>query len=281
MLRRLVPVSLFAATVALATVPLLAAPQATLILVSGERVRGELVDMGAQFTMLVGGAERRIAIPDVAVIDFVGGGNGIPATETSQIRPGQALIIMRGGRAWYGNLVDISGDNPLRMMFQNQDGNLEVSSNEIGRIFLRKWEGMPEAQARPTPAPAPAPAPRGAAEEGISVPANAVWVDTGIQVRSGQMVVFAATGEVGLSAEPGDTAGPAGAYSGREAYRGAPMPGVAAGALVGKVGNGPVFAIGNQTQALRMPSAGVLFLAVNDDRSGDNRGEFRVKITVR
>lgn len=278
MLRKLVPIVMLAATVALVTVPLLAAPQATLILVSGERVRGELVDMGAQFTMRVGGAERRIAIPEVAVIDFVGGGSGIPATETAQIRPGQALIIMKGGRAWYGNLVDISGDNPLRLMFQSQDGNLEVSSNEIGRIFFRRWEGMPEPQAQPAPQPAPTP---GRSDDGISVPANAMWVDTGIQVRSGQMVVFNATGEIGLSGDPGDTAGPAGAYSGREAYRGAPMPGVAAGALVGKVGNGPVFAIGNQTQALRMPSAGVLFLAVNDDRYGDNRGEFRVKIAVR
>lgn len=280
MLRKLVPIIMLAAAVAFVTVPLLAAPQATLILVSGERVRGELVDMGAQFTMRVGGAERRIAIPDVAVIDFVGGGGGIPATETSQIRPGQALIIMKGGRAWYGNLVDISGDDPLRLMFQSPDGNIEVSSNEIGRIFFRRWEGMPEPQAQAAPQPAPAPA-QGRSDEGVSVPANATWIDTGIQVRSGQMVVFNATGEVGLSSDPGDTAGPAGAYSGREAYRGAPMPGVAAGALVGKVGNGPAFAIGNQTQALRMPSAGVLFLAVNDDRHGDNRGEFRVKITVR
>lgn len=281
MLRKLVPVSLLAVAVALAAAPLLAAPQATLILVSGERVRGELVDMGAQFTMRVGGSDRTIPVPEVAVIDFVGGGSGIPATETSQIRPGQTLIVMRGGRAWYGKLVDISGDNPLRMMFQNQDGNLEVSSSEIGRIFFRKWEGMPEPAPAPAPAPTPAPSPRERSDEGVSVPANAMWIDTGIQVRAGQMVTFHATGEIGLSPDPGDTAGPAGAHNGREAYRGAPLPGAAAGALVGKAGNGQVFAIGNQTQALRMPSAGVLFLAVNDDRYGDNRGEFRVKITVR
>jgi hypothetical protein len=58
------------------------------------------------------------------------------------------------------------------------------------------------------------------------------------------------------------------------------MPGVAAGALIGKVGVSAPFGIGNQTQGLSMPSTGVLFLGVNDEAPGDNRGEYRVTVTI-
>jgi hypothetical protein len=60
---------------ALALACLLAAPavaqeSATLVLRSGERVSGDLVDMGgADFTMNVNGQERRIPLGEVTVID--------------------------------------------------------------------------------------------------------------------------------------------------------------------------------------------------------------------
>jgi hypothetical protein len=55
---------------------------------------------------------------------------------------------------------------------------------------------------------------------------------------------------------------------------------VAAGALIGKVGLSGPFGIGEQSQALDMNGSGTLLLAVNDDNPADNRGEFRVKVTV-
>jgi hypothetical protein len=55
---------------------------------------------------------------------------------------------------------------------------------------------------------------------------------------------------------------------------GAPIPGALAGALIGRVGNGQPFAIGDQTIALPMPAAGQLFLGINDDHCADNRGQF-------
>ena len=53
---------------------------------------------------------------------------------------------------------------------------------------------------------------------------------------------------------------------------------VLAGALIGRVGSGTMFGIGNQTVPLPMPGDGRLFLAVNDDSPQDNQGQFRVQV---
>jgi hypothetical protein len=280
MLRSNLRAALAALLVFVMAVPAAAGVRATLILTSGERVRGMLVDMGgSDFTMSEGGNETRIPINDVAVIDFVGGGQGIPATETSKMQSGRHLIFQRGGDYYYGRLVDLRGDNPLRLIFNTNDGEREMGSNEIGRIYLRRWEGMPAADSGGGSSSQPS-RPADPPPGGFSVPATRVWVDTGIQVRSGQMVAFNAKGEVFVG-EGDDKAGSAGAYSGRVAGPRAEIPGLPVGALIGKVANTRPFAIGNQTQALRMPATGVLFLGVNDDQHGDNRGEFRVDIFVR
>lgn len=281
MSRKSVVLFLLAAMLA-AAVPSAAGVRATLILTSGERVRGVLVDMGgADFTMMEGGNEVRVAIGEVAVIDFVSGGQ-VPADEVARMEGGRSLVVQRGGDFFYGRLVDIGGDNPIVLRFNSTDGPMELNSNDVARIYLRRWEGMPRPggggnrPAQPQPQPQPKPQPGG----GIAVPATVVWVDTGIQVRAGQLVAFNARGEVVLSGDDSDTAGPGGAHNGRVAGGRAQMPGVAAGALVGKTGVSAPFGIGNQTQGLSMPSTGVLFLGINDDAPGDNRGEYRVTVTI-
>jgi hypothetical protein len=50
--------------------------------------------------------------------------------------------------------------------------------------------------------------------------------------------------------------------------------------LIGRVGNGTAFGIGNQSEPLSMPAAGVLYLGVNDDNVDDNRGAFAVTVTA-
>src|SRR5688572_21919380 len=82
---------------------------ATLVLRSGERVSGTLIDMGADFTMRVNGQDRRYAINDVVVIDFVGGGSGLPNTELSAIPASGHLTVLRGGGSFTGQLIDIAG----------------------------------------------------------------------------------------------------------------------------------------------------------------------------
>ncbi len=255
-----------------------AQPQATLILSGGERVRGQLVDMnGSDFTMTVGGSERRISIGEVAVIDFVGGGSGIPATETSKMQSGRTLIFMRGGDFWYGQLYDMSERDPLRITFRTPDGERQVMSSEVGRIFLRKWEGMPSGDTSKPPVVDPPP------QEGrtFTLRGNQRWVNTGITVRRGQMVSFTVTGEIQLSDDAEDMARPAGSVTGRMAGVGAPLANQLAGAFIGRIGNTNPFGIGNQTQFIPMPAAGTLFIGINEARVEDNQGEYQVEIRVR
>ena len=58
---------------------------------------------------------------------------------------------------------------------------------------------------------------------------------------------------------------------------------VLAGALIGRIGNGAPFAIGNAADRSSPRPAGVLFLGVNDDGFGDNKGQLpgRRPVTTR
>jgi len=252
------------------------AQSATVVLRSGERVAGELVDMGASgFSVRVSGNVRRIPTGDVAVIDF-GGGASFPPSETSRVTGGQHLIVLSSGQSVTGHLTDIGGDRPLRITIDTASGKQNYSSNEVRRIYLAS---PPAAATRggvvaAPPAAAPAPLPPTGGQ--IRVPANMRWVDTGLTVRRAESVTFNATGRVQLSANANDKAGPAGAESGRRPT--GPMRAVLAGALIGRIGPVSMFAIGNQTTPLPMPADGRLFLGVNDDDVNDNTGEFVVDV---
>lgn len=143
MIRNVMRVVLLASVLVAMAVPAVAGVRATLILTSGERVRGVLVDMGgADFTMMEGGNEVRFPINQVAVIDFVSGGQ-VPASEVAKMQGGRSTVFQRSGDYFYGRLVDIGGDNPIRLEFNSEDGKLEMNSNEVARIYMRRWEGMP------------------------------------------------------------------------------------------------------------------------------------------
>jgi hypothetical protein len=77
--------------------------------------------------------------------------------------------------------------------------------------------------------------PSGMREREVSVAASDRWTDTGISVRSGQTIYVSAAGRVRWG--PGRQDGPAGE---RNSPRndGRPLPGRAAGALIGRVGDG-------------------------------------------
>jgi hypothetical protein len=242
---------------------------ATLILRSGERVSGQLVDMGgAGFTLKVSGQDRQIATNDVAAIDFTGGDIG--QGDWNRVSSGQHVALLRSGQAVTGQLYDIGGTTPLRITFKTDSGERDLTSNEISRIILAR----PNDVAAPTSGTTGA---TGSAEgKGITVSAQQQWTPTGITVRSGEWITLNTTGEIRVSGDPNDVAISAGVKNQRRDPA-APLPDALTGALIGRIGNSEPFAIGNQTK-IRAPATGQLFLGINDSNLSDNQGSFQVQI---
>jgi hypothetical protein len=239
----------------------------TLTLRSGERVTGHLVDLGGTaYTVRVNNQERRIPRDDVAVIDFVG--STMSDADWAKFT-GTEQVVLRNGQTINGHLVDIKGTTPKKLVVRTSTGDRELSSSEVSRIVMAKPSNVAA-----TTGTASTPSTPGSTS--ITVPANQPWTPTGITVRKGETLTFNASGDVTLSADTNDVATPAGAKNGRYAPR-AVLSKVLAGALIGRIGNGQPFGIGDHN-TFQAPTAGQLFLGVNDDSFPDNQGQFQVTI---
>jgi hypothetical protein len=261
--------SLIALTLA---IPVGAQVGANFVLSSGERVSGSLVDMGSGgLEVTIGGQTRKWSVAEVAVIDFTGG-SSLPGNEVDQAGSGH-LLVLRSGEIIRGTLYDVGGRSPLRITFSSGGANRDFTSDDVARIYFARPGSSYVGTGLGTPTGGLAPA-----SGRVRVAGTAGWVNTGLVVSQGQTLLFNTTGEVRLSAVSDDVSGPAGSKKGRYAP-GAPVPSVLAGALVGRIGTGVPFAIGNQV-SIPSPGAGALWLAVNDDSLGDNAGEFGVDVTA-
>ena len=111
----------------------------------------------------------------------------------------------------------------------------------------------------------------------VTVNARQAWTDTGIDVRTGDVVRFSAEGTIQWGAGRQD--GPGGEANSPMNDR-RPVPGRPAGALIGRIGTSPsdVFFIGGDRAAFRIRTSGRLYLGINDDYVGDNTGAFEVRI---
>lgn len=263
MLKRTV-LSAFCAAAILVTGVAYAQSSATLTLRSGEKVNGDLIDLGGVgYTVRVSGNERHIAQNDVAVIDFTGGN----MTDADWAKfTGGSQVVLRNGQVIEGSLYDIGGTGPLRLTIKTNSGDREISSNEVARIVTARPQNAVATSGSGTAATAPV---AGA----ITVQANQAWTSTGITVRRGQKVTFQTTGQVQYSDNPNDVTDAHGKQGILAAN--AQMPQVFTGALIGRIGNGAPFAIGPATHIVA-PGSGVLFLGVNDGELGDNKGNFQV-----
>jgi hypothetical protein len=247
----------------------LAQESATFTLKSGEKLTGQLEDLGGVgFTVRINGNQRQIPTNDVAVIDF--GGSSMTDADWAKVPEGEQRVILRSGEVINGSLYDVSGSSPLKITLRTSSGERELSSSEIGHIILgRPANGVPTSGSNANLA--------AATGNGISVSPKQPWTATGLTVRKGEVLTFNATGEVQLSGDSNDVATAFGSKSGRKAAN-APIPNALAGALIGRIGtNGQPFAIGSGV-SVPMPAAGQLFLGVNDDGLDDNQGEFRVDV---
>lgn len=250
-------------------------PQVTVVLRSGERVTGGLQDLANDRFYIRTGMhdDRRIPRNDVSLLDFVGGASGLPETELRHARGDRHAMVLRSGQVVVGQFLGIEGGGKekfdLHVAFRTDSGEeRRVRVGEVGRVYMGRFDQSPTASTSAT-------AGAGGART-IRVPANSRWVDTMLSVQQGQTVNLRTTGEVNVGA--GVMAGPAGATSAKAPNR-APLPNAGMGALVGRVGNGQAFGIGDQS-SFPAPATGRLYLMVNDDVVSDNSGEFTVELSV-
>ena len=115
---------------------------------------------------------------------------------------------------------------------------------------------------------------------GVEVPANQQWTDTGIELNEGDAVNITARGVI--SYRPGSNAYPGGAppdcrVAGPQSDP-FPAPQLPCWSLVGRIGeSGEIFEVGSRTK-FQSPTAGELYLGVNDNILGDNSGSWTASI---
>ena len=127
----------------------------------------------------------------------------------------------------------------------------------------------------------------------VVVPAEAGWVDTGVDVAAGEEIVISASGEISLQrGNPAAACGPEGLDM---VTVDQPVPDVNLGALIGKVAQFVsarldedtgaeirdeifvIFFVGPE-RALSAPVKGRLYLGVNENVVKDNGGVFTVRV---
>ncbi len=221
--------------------------------------------------------QQRIGMGNILFIAREGDADNLPATEIEAARGADHLLVTQGTEVLVGRLVNIEGGdgsaqpNERRSVtFRTRDGGeRRLPFTEIKRLYLGNYPQTTAAAAPSTTVP----------EGSIRVLANQQWTATNITIGRGDRVLFTPEGEIQLSGEADDKASANGSLKGRTAGN-APMPGVLAGALIGRIGNGAPFAIGNQGVPLPMTGEGPLWLGINDDAVGDNTGAIVVRIVV-
>jgi hypothetical protein len=246
----------------------------TLVFKNGNRLTGELIDHGGVgFSLTVNGQLRIVPEREVARIEFQGNAP-VPEEVRGQFKADQHVVVLTNGNAVAGRLYDMTGKTPLRITFDTPSGQRTVSSNEIRTIhFVAPSSTDPSAPTSTSGSTLGIPE-----GEGIIVPGNQRWVDTGIVVREGQRISWTARGEVQINTEAGNNANPSGSVKGIKGH--GPLPDQLTGALIGRVGPTAPFPMGASQQNVPMPASGRLFLGVNDDIMEDNQGAFRVQVDV-
>jgi len=240
---------------------------ATFVMKSGERLNANLLDLDASgWLVSVNGQERRIGRDDVTVIDFTGGPS-FPASETAKLAQGGNLLVMRDGQVLTGRMNDV-GMTGKRINFMVSGEARDFTSDQVARIYL----------SAPSSAVATSGTPGTPAQPGdVRVAANRAWTNTGVTVQKGQVLTFSASGQVQLSTDAANVSGVDG-IAGQLAGGRASLPGVNTGALIGRIGNGTPWGLGNQ-KTITAPATGPLYLGVNDDLFTDNSGEYVVSVS--
>ena len=150
---------------------------------------------------------------------------------------------------------------------QDQNGDGQLTRRELTNAELSTTSGATGTRGA-----------TGTSGRSITVDAARGWVDTGIDVRSGDTLAFGATGSVTLSSNESDVADPSGSRTGRRAAS-APLANQPAGSLIARIGEAAPIPVGGR-QSITANASGRLYLSVNDDHFADNRGAFTVTVSI-
>lgn len=212
-------------------------------------------------------AANRAPVPAADVGALVGrvGTNGAPFVIGNLREP---FRVPTGGRLYLGVNDDVLSDN---------EGEFYVAVSVGGRSSASRTQ--PPSSTQPLPGNTRNPANSAIPPGAIVVSARTPWTDSGLTVRTGQLITVSSEGVIQWAPDASATAGPGG-VGGRAASGRAPLPTSDLGALVGRIGNGAPFLIGNRQGAFQAPNSGRLYLGVNDDVLSDNAGEFFVTISA-
>lgn len=239
---------------------------ATFTLRSGERISGQLVDMGGSgFQIRVNGQDRTIPTSEMALIDFAG--SSMSQNDWNQVNSGNHVIWLRNGETFTGQLYDVGGTSPLRITLKTGGGERQLQSSEISRIALAVPTGSTGSAGTAGPG----------GSNTVTVSATQRWTPTGIAIRQGETLTITADGEIRIGPSPDDRATPDGIVNQRFDSN-APIPRTLAGALIGRIGSGQPFGIGRNMK-VPAPASGALFLGINDSNVADNDGSFQVTIS--
>jgi hypothetical protein len=260
--------------------PVLAQQQAKIVMRSGEERLAQNIGFFDGNELIVRTSfeeEPRFPIGQVAYIDFGGG-----EANAVMFRGSQHAVVLRDGSVLRGQVTRIAHTNqedpksPYLISFRASNGlERQLAGADVSRVYFSQPTatintGRGTGRMRDT---AVGTIGGGDDVRVINVSARQQWTRTGLRVTRGERLGLQTSGQIRLSTT-GLTASPDG--SGQN-DPGAPLPQVLSGALIGRIGNGPPFGIGAQTQ-IEMPDSGQLILGINDSVLTDNDGAFRVEI---
>jgi hypothetical protein len=273
------------ALAASAAVVVLANHPATFVLRNGNRVNGGLSYKGGTAYTLAG---QDYEAQNVALVAFVEGDptaeelRQISSVDNNPNELERHAFVMRDGRVILGKLYKFSPDGETVTFDARDGGRRDVSANDLARIYINPgaarsvYNNILQAGTQPVATTGVVNAPQGS----IAVNGNQPWTDTAVDVRAGDQLRFTSTGEIRVASGNAReaVANPNGSGSFAAPRNGYPVPAMAVGGLIARVGNSKPFPIGMSNQPIRMPADGRLYLGINDDGFGDNSGAFYVTI---
>jgi len=216
--------------------------------------------------------EPRIPVDQVAYVDF--GGTADPSN--LNLSGSLEAVVLRDGSVIRGQILELGHTNkadlnsPYMVVVRTEGGEeRRFNSNQVARAYFAGGQ-----TAGTSGSSGGAVTPALDASQRINVSGKSQWTPTGITVRRGEPLTISASGEIKIGGPGNPTATPGGAGATEAAN---PLAAAPTGALIGRVGNGRPFLIGNQTR-ISAPESGQLFLGVNDSHLQDNEGQFEVEI---